>query len=110
MQGPFIAGPHIDEGATSSPTYGRKIRLHFFGGKFGKADEVSLLFYEYAERILNLAGVEAVEEDVDAFDISFFIEARGIPRDATYLFAGRQWTGATLYGTISLSTEEGVFE
>jgi vesicle coat complex subunit len=75
------------------------------GGWQQASDEVSLPFYEYAEKILNYAGLSVVEEDATTYDATISIEAKGIPGSASYMgtMGGSHWTKATVEGKISFS-------
>ena len=78
---------------------------------YGEADEVSLPFYEYAEKILNYAGLSVVEEDATTYDATISIEAKGIPGSASYTgtIYGSHWTKATVAGKISFSAGDKTF-
>ena len=83
---------------------------------YGKADKVSLPFYEYAEKILNYAGLSVVEEDATTYDATISIEAKGIPGSEIYGavsgFFGSgnsHWTKATVEGKISFSAGDKTF-
>jgi len=75
------------------------------GQTYEKADKVSLPFYEYAEKILNYAGLSVVEEDATTYDATISIEAKGIPGSASYgaVLGTSHWTKATVEGKISFS-------
>jgi len=78
---------------------------------YEKADKVSLPFYEYAEKILNYAGLSVVEEDATTYDVTISIEAKGIPGSARYrgTISGSHWTKATVKGKISFSAGDKTF-
>jgi hypothetical protein len=78
---------------------------------YGRADKVSLPFYEYAEKILNYAGLSVVEEDATTYDTTISIEAKGIPDSASYMgtIGGSHWTKATVEGKISFSARNKTF-
>ena len=81
------------------------------GQTYEEADKVSLPFYEYAEKILNYAGLSVVEEDATTYDATISIEAKGIPGSASYTgrLAGSHWTKATVEGKISFSAGDKTF-
>jgi len=81
------------------------------GQTYGEADEVSLPFHEYAEKILNYAGLSVVEEDATTYDATISIEAKGIPGSASYMgtMGGSHWTKATVEGKISFSAGDKIF-
>jgi len=78
---------------------------------YEEADKVSLPFYEYAEKILNYAGLSVVEEDATTYDATISIEAKGIPGSASYMgtIGGSHWTIATVEGKISFSAGDKTF-
>jgi len=81
------------------------------GQTYEEADKVSLPFYEYAEKILNYAGLSVVEEDATTYDATISIEAKGIPGSASYMgtMGGSHWTKATVEGKISFSAGDKIF-
>ncbi|TFG90596.1 MAG: HEAT repeat domain-containing protein, partial [Candidatus Atribacteria bacterium] len=78
---------------------------------YEEADKVSLPFYEYAEKILNYAGLSVVEEDASTYDATISIEAKGIPGSASYTgtMGGSHWNKATVEGKISFSAGDKAF-
>jgi len=83
---------------------------------YEEADKVSLPFYEYAEKILNYAGLSVVEEDATIYDATISIEAKGIPGSAIYGgISGlpgtgtSHWTKAIVEGKISFSAGDKTF-
>ena len=83
---------------------------------YEEADKVSLPFYEYAEKILNYAGLSVVEEDATTYDATISIEAKGIPGSEIYgAVSGlpgsgaSHWTKATVEGKISFSAGDKTF-
>jgi len=81
------------------------------GQTYEEADKVSLPFYEYAEKILNYAGLSVVEEDATTYDATISIEVKGIPGSASYggTMGGSHWTKATVKGKISFSAGDKTF-
>ena len=78
---------------------------------YEEADKASLPFYEYAEKILNYAGLSVVEEDATTYDATISIEAKGIPgsEDYTGITGGLHWSKATVKGKISFSAGDKTF-
>jgi len=83
------------------------------GQTYEEADKVSLPFYEYAEKILNYAGLSVVEEDATTYDATISIEAKGIPGSKYYMSitgkGGSHWTKAIVEGKISFSAGDKTF-